>query len=174
MSENNKDIGDESGINVPEDLIEIRDPDIDAEEIMAEIRDKIDRRRKELGYENIVFPSFGAVVYPGRPHDIAYDPDLYHHLKLVNKLYTDVETQPALEPSPALRIPLVGQLWQLIRQEAHNLVLYYVNRSINHDIAVHRHVISVLNLLTAENQKLQRSILALTEELEQLRSQLND
>ena len=174
MSENNKDIGDDSGFNVPDDLIEIRDPEIDAQEIVAEIRDKIDRRRKELGYEHMIFPSFGAVVYPGRPGDIPYDPDLYHHLKLVNKLYTEVETQPALEASPALRIPVVGQLWQLIRREAHNMVLFYVNRSINHEIAVHRHVISVLNLLTAENQKLQRSILALSEELEQLRSKLDD
>ena len=174
MLEESSNLTNENGMNIPEDLIEIRDPDIDAQKIMAEIRDKIDRRRKELGYERMSFPSFGGVVFPGRPNDIPYDPDLYHHLELVNKLYTNVETQPALEPAPTLRIPVVGQLWQLIRQEAHNLVLFYVNRSNNHEIAVHRHVISVLNLLAAENQKQHRAILALSGEVENLRSQLDD
>lgn len=173
MTEESSRLTGENGMNVPDDLVEIGDPDIDTQKILTEIRDKIDRRRKDLGYERMSFPSFGGVVFPGRPNDIPYDPDLYHHLELVNKLYTNVETQPALEPSPALRLPVVGQLWQLIRQEAHNLVLFYVNRSINHEIAVHRHVISVLNKLTAENQMQQRVILELTDEVEKLRSQLD-
>lgn len=158
--------------DLPDDLIEIRDPDIDAREIMAEIRRRIRQRRAELGYETQQFPSYDGVVFPGKPDDIPYDVNLYHHLELVNKMYLEVETGALLAPSPATRLPILGRLWALVRSQAHNLVLFYVNRSLEHQTEVNRRLISVLNQLTAANQEQQRSILTLQEQIDQLRSQL--
>ncbi|MBP8000418.1 MAG: hypothetical protein KA314_18105 [Chloroflexi bacterium] len=149
----------------PNDLIEIRDPEIDGEALMNEIRGRITRRRQELGYDNRRFPAFGTTDYPGEPDDIPYDEFLHYHLRQVNRIYNQVETQPLLTDSPSTRIPVLGRIWRLIRGGAHNLVLFYVNRNITQQVNVNRHLISVINRLTAQLQEQQRQILALEEEV---------
>jgi hypothetical protein len=170
MSENQQtDLSD-----VPNDLIEIHDPQINVEEIMVHIRETMAQRRRELGYEQINFLYYGGFVIPDRPDDIPYDANLYYHLEIANKMYTEVSTEPVLVPSPATLVPIVGRLWQFIRYQAHNLVLFYVNRSIQQQVNLHRHLLYVLNLLTAENQKQQHEILKLKDKLAHLRSQLDE
>lgn len=158
-------------VEVSDDLIEIHDPEIDLAQIMGQIRERIRRRREELGYEKRTFPTFGAAAYPGEPDDVPYDPNLYHHLRLANETYAQVATGAMLAPSPATRIPVLGRLWQLIRGEVHNLVLFYVNRAIAHQTDTNRHLVSVLNRLTALSQEQQRVILALQAEIKALRQQ---
>ena len=159
--------------NTPElpsdNLISIDDPAIDVAEIMAEIRERIAKRRAEKGYDNTQFPTYGDITYPDKPEDIAYDPNLYHHLHLVNKLYNDVQTEPLLAASPATRVPILGKLWSQIRGQAHNLVIFYVNRAVQHEVEVNRHLVNALNLLTADNQRQQRQIAMLQDEIVQLR-----
>lgn len=156
---------------VPDDLIEIHDPEIDPVQIMEQIRDRIRQRRQESGYEQRTFPTFGATAYPGEPEDVPYDPDLYYHLRRANDVYADAETGSTLAPSPATRVPVLGRLWALVRGEMHNLVLFYVNRSVAHQTRVNRHLVSVLNRLAALSQEQQRTILALQAEIETLRAQ---
>ena len=112
-----------------DDLIEIRDPEINVNEIMDQIRDRIRRRRKELGYEKRVFPSFGGTAYPGEPEDMAYDPDLYHHLRLANETFANVETGAQLPETRATQLPVFGRVWQRVRAYMHGIILFYVNRS---------------------------------------------
>jgi hypothetical protein len=145
-----------------DDLIEIHDPEIDPQSIMTEIRQRIQSRRLEQGYDNRTFPAFGAaMVCPEPPDGLPYSPDLYHHLRQVNSLYAEVETATILAPSPATRVPILGRFWKLIREQAHGLVLFYVNRSVGHQVKVNRHLVSVVNTLTEENQDLQRRLIAL-------------
>ena len=75
--------------DIPDDLIEIHDPDIDLDQIMDQIRERIIRRREELGYPRQTFPTFGAAAYPGEPEGIDFDADLYHHLRKANDLYSE-------------------------------------------------------------------------------------
>lgn len=156
--------------NLPDNnLIEIRDPALDTIAIMAEIRTRVEKRRQELGYDKRRFPTFGTAEYPGEPEDMAYDDLLYHHLRLANRSYADIETRPLLASSPATRVPVLGRLWGLIRGGAHNLVLFYVNRAVSQQVNINRHLVSVLNRLAAENQAQARQIKALEEEVTQLR-----
>lgn len=154
---------------IPNDLIEINDPEINPDEIMEKIRRKIEQHRAELGYEKKTFPSFGIADYPEEPDDIPSDPNLYHHLRLANKVYAQAQTESILAPSPITRLPIIGKMWKLIREQAHHLVLFYVNRSIAHQTRVNRHLISVLNRLTASMQEQQRMIISLQTELDTLR-----
>ena len=156
--------------NVPDDLIEIHDPEIDPAQIVEQIRERIRMRRHELGYEDMVFPTFGATAYPGEPEDIPYDRDLYYHLRLANEIYTQAETEAVLVPSLATGVPLLGRLWRLVRREAHNLVLFYVNRAVAHQTDVNRHLVSALNQLAVMSQDQQRILLSLRSEIEALRS----
>lgn len=158
----------------PDVIIEIRDPEIDDQQIMAEIRARMERRRAELGYEPQNFISFGGARYPGKPDDIPYDADFYHHLELANELYQQVETESNLQPSPATRVPLLGRLWGLIRSQAHYLVLYYVNRSLAHQMNVNRELVSTLNRLALMNQEKEREIYKLRTELDVLRTQAQE
>ncbi len=156
-----------------DDLIEIRDPEIDAAAIMATVRDRIQQRRKELGYEPRKFPTFGGAQFPGRPEDLPYDPDYYDHLELANELYLQVETEADLQVSSATRTPGLGRIWSSVREQAHALVLFYVNRSISHQTGVNREIIGVLNKLTEINVEQQRKLARLEKELQELRAELD-
>ncbi len=159
--------------NLPtNNLIEINDPQIDPDQIMAEIRRHIQKRRQELGYEPQRFISYGGAQFPGRPEDLPYDPDFYNHLEMANKLYLEVETEIDLQPSAATRVPILGRLWQFIREQAHNLSIYYVNRAVVHQTHVDREIIGVLNKLAVINREQQRKMVKLQEEIETLRAQI--
>lgn len=155
---------------VADDFLEIRDPGVDSQQLMKRINERMDRRRHEADHQLKDFPSYGGVPFPGIPEGEIHDPNLYHHLRLANKLYIEVETEPKVENSPATRIPVLGQLWGLVRLHAHNLVLFYVNRAIRHEVDVNRHLVSVLNSLTLANHDQQMTISELRNEIEELRS----
>jgi hypothetical protein len=157
-----------------DDLIEIHDPEIDPAAIMIEIRERIQKRRQELGFVAQHFSVFGGARFAGRPDDIPYDPDFYDHLEMVNQLYPEVETGIDLQPSPALRVPILGSLWARIREQAHHLVLYYLNREVSHQMSVNRELVSVLNRVEAILLDQKRAIMQLEDEVVELRQRLAD
>jgi hypothetical protein len=159
---------------VPGDLLEIEDPEVDVAVLMAEIRERIKRRRETLGIDDRVFPSYDVTACPEAPDDQPYDANLYHHLRLANELYANMDTEPALAPSPLTRVPFLGRLWQRLRPTFHELILLYVNRSIAQQVAVNRHLVSTLNQLTLLAQTQQRAIVALQTELQTLRRQAGE
>jgi hypothetical protein len=158
---------------IPDDLLEIHSADIDQHQLMTRVEDRVTLRRAELGSDLTRFPSYDGVPYPGTPEGIRFDPDLYHHLRLANKHYSEIDTEPVLEASPATRIPLVGRLWRLFRLHAHHLVLFYVNRAVRHEVDVNRHMVSVLNSLTLANHEQGETIRKLENQLEAMRSKLD-
>jgi len=133
---------------------------------MEQIRERIHRRREELGYPQQEFPPFGAAAYPGEPESGDFDQDLYYHLRKANDLYYQVGVEPALAPSPATRLPILGRLWSQIRQEAHNLVLFYVGRLARQQLAINRHTVSTLNRMAVQLQTLREEMAQLRERSE--------
>jgi hypothetical protein len=150
----------------PNDLIEIDDPEIDPAQIMAQIRERIHQRRIELGYPQQEFPPFGAAAYPGEPESGEFDRDLYYHLRKTNDLYYQVGVESSLAPSPVTRLPVMGRLWGRIRQEAHNLVLFYVGKLARQQLAINRHTVSTLNRMTVQLHEQRKQLEALREETE--------
>lgn len=161
-------------LEISDGLIEINDPEIDPTAIIEQIRERVKQRRKEIGYDNRTFPTFGLTEYPEAPSDRPYDPDLYYYLRLTNETFAQAETNPTLAPSPTTQLPVVGRIWKLVRREVHNLVLFYVNRAITHQTNVNRYQVSVLNRLTALTEEQQRTIEALQAEIKQLREKQNN
>jgi len=154
---------------VPDDLLESNNPEIDTVALMAQIRERMRRRRRELGVDNRSFPSYDVTSCPAEPDDLPYDANLYHHLRLANELYAEADTEPALPPSPLTRVPLFGRLWQRVRPSLHVLILFYVNRALAHQVTVNRHLVSVLNQLTVQVEAQQRTIVALQADIQALR-----
>jgi len=64
---------------------------------------------------------------------------------------------------------VVGRLWGLIRREAHNLVLFYLGKSAQHQVAVNRHLVSTLNRMVTQLQQQQADLRALRDEIKRLR-----
>lgn len=153
---------------IDDDLIEIQDPEIDPSQIMEQIRQRMQRRREEMEYPNKEFPPFGAAAYPGEPEAADYDNELYYHLRKANELYYQIGIEPTLAPSPVTQLPILGPLWRRIRQEAHNLVLFYVGKLARRQLAVNRHLVSTLNRMVAQFQEQQRLLDALRNEIERL------
>jgi hypothetical protein len=155
-------------IDVPDDLIEIDDPEIDVDDIMQEIRERIRRRREAMGYPRKSFPAFGAAAYPGEPETEDFDENLYYHLRKANDTYMTLVVEPVLSSSPATRIPILGRIWRQIRKEAHNLVLFYLGKLAGKQVLVNRHMVSTLNRMAAELQNQQAQVRELRREVKQL------
>jgi len=160
--------------DIPDDLLEIRDPALNSEEVMEKIRQRIEQRRNDLGYEEREFPRFGVASYSNNPDDLTLSPELTHHLEIANRIYNAPETQPLLLPSPSTKAPIVGSLWKRIRRSAHELVLFYVNRYVSHQISVNHHLVSVINQLVTLSQAQRDQIDMLRQELDALQTRLQD
>jgi hypothetical protein len=120
-------------------------------------------------------PSYGSAVdLPPFPAAHPTFFNLYQHLRLTNQNYFQVENSPILAPSPATRVPLLGRVWSLIRSQAHQLILFYLNRSAAHTIEVHGQMVCILNELTRVTIEQQTRLQQLEQEVQQLRQQLED
>ena len=156
---------------IPNDLVEIHDPEVDPAALMAQIRERIQRRREMMGGDQHVYSLFDATACPDEPEDVPSDPQLYHHLRRANELYPLFDAELVLAPSPLTRVPLLGVLWKRLRPSLHTLILLYVNRLGAQQANVNRHLVSAVNQLTVLCQQQQRAILALEAEVQALRQQ---
>lgn len=147
--------------------LEIHDEEITAEELVREVERRVAQRREELGGVNLVFPTFGHVSTHPEPTGSAINPHLYYYLKQANQTHSPA-VEPILAPSPATQTPVVGRLWNRIRGEMHNLVLFYVNRSVRDQNRLNVNLISSLNEMTRVIQDQQAEIEALRAEVRRL------
>lgn len=152
--------------------LEIHDPEISSADLVAEIEERVQKRREELGQVHLVFPTFGTVSpYPEPPKDRPYNPNLYHHLRQANEM-SPPETAPILADSPATQIPLLGWVWKLVRGQFHELILFYVNRYIGYQTKLDNHLISSLNEMTRVIEVQREEIDGLRQEIEKLEKDL--
>lgn len=151
------------------ELLEVNDPAIDVDKLNATVQSRVDARRNELGEDGRVFPTYGAVASLDSASEAHMDATLVHHIEYVNKLYAKFELDAVLTESPATRVPVLGKLWGMIRGQAHNLIIFYMNRVVTHQVEVNRHLVNALTLMTREQQRQQRKIAELEEEIKTLR-----
>ena len=149
------------------DWIKLHDSEWTPAGITAEITRRANAREVELGPLEVSVPAFsdpeGA---PQPPQDRPYNANLYHHLKLINEM-TPPDVGPVLTDSPATRTPWVGGLWQRVRGQFHELILFYVNRAVRQQFQLNNEFIATLNELT-------RTIDAQQEEIERLKAELKE
>lgn len=147
--------------------LEIHDEVITSAELAEEIERRVTRRRIELGVVNVDFPTFDHVSAYPEPVDDPPNPYLYYYLKQANRTPPTI-VEPILAPSPATQTPVLGALWGRIRGEMHNLVLFYVNRSVSDQNRLNVNLISALNEMTRVIQDQQARIEALQAEVRRL------
>jgi hypothetical protein len=161
-----------------EEIIEIRDPEINVAEIIEEIRRNIRRRRSEAQGEDVTFPTFDAGLSPAIEPTEEMEKVLHHHLNQASLHYNQIGVASQLMPRP---VPLVGRLWTAFRREAHNLVIFYVNILAARQITFNDHVLQALNALAqmvtgrsrAEVARLEAELQALQQRVDQLEKWLS-
>ncbi len=154
--------------------LEIHDEDVTAVALQAEIEARLQARQAAGDTPPRAFPVFGyAAPLPQPPPGVHDFTTLHHHLRQLDQMPAP-ETGPLLAESPALRTPLLGRLWRQIRGQAHQLVLFYVNRLAAQETAVNNHTRSALNELTRLTQRQQAEIDELRAELRRLQPSADD
>lgn len=148
--------------------LEIHDEAVTAVSLISQIEERVRQRRQEHGRVNIQFPTFGYLSPMPEPLQSQNAPNLYHHLRQLNQMDAPPVTA-VLVPSPATRVPILGRLWQMVRGQIHNLILFYVNRTNSHNSQVNSHITSTLNELTRLLQEQQQQIEQLQAELDALK-----
>ncbi len=145
------------------------DEETTAAALKTAVEKKLVERRAALGRPSPVnFPAFGYLSsMPEPPQSDPVSQTLYHHLRHLNEMDAP-ETASVLLPSPATKVPILGRLWATIREQAHQLVLFYVNRALAHETAVNTHTLNTLNELTRLTQSQQEEISRLQKKLAQL------
>ena len=130
------------------DWIRLHDSEWTPARITAEIAKRAGVREAELGPFSVNYPSFDYLEgAPRPPQDRPYNANLYFHLRLINEI-PPPDVNPALADSPATQIPWVGNLWQRVRGQFHELILFYVNRAVRQQHQLNNELISTLNELT--------------------------
>jgi uncharacterized small protein (DUF1192 family) len=137
-------------------------------ELVDEVDKRVQRRRRTLGEVKPSFPSFGVIS--SMPEFTGSNAALAHHLRRANEMGPP-PLNLKLAPSPATRIPLLGRMWQLVRGQLHELILFYVNRTASHEAQLDGHIVSTLNELTRVIEQQQKEIERLQAELETVKEE---
>jgi len=151
------------------DTIEIRDPEVDVEEIMSRIRQRIQERRSQaqaqgLDYDGLVDDQATSFRTSGR-----FDPDLYYDLHQVRNSADTIWVSLSIVER---QVPVVGSLLTRLRRELHSLVIYYVNMLAGRQVVFNRSVAGVLPALVDALDESQERVTALEKELVDLRQRV--
>lgn len=130
------------------EIIEIRAPNIVAEEVYRSLEENLKRRRSlsRIPY----LPSYDDLLTLGEPE---VSDAIGYHLWQATKL--DRAVGQSLVPS---RIPLFGRLVDYIKLQFHNLVLYYINMLSAQQAAAYANLTLALQLLAQELARLRDQV----------------
>lgn len=154
----------------PEDVIDIRDPDINVEEIMERIRQRIRERRKQAQAQGLDYDRLtdGALGSPGGhrlPDDFYYD--LHQARESAETIWVPLSVVGGGR-YPQFLASLVNRL----RGAAHQLVLYYVNMLAGRQIVFNRAAVSAVSGLAEAGEDAAQRLQRLEEEVASLRARL--
>ncbi len=153
-----------------EQIIEIRDSEIDAEAITRRIRENIRQRRSEAEAQGLDYEAFVEGLYTS-PDNTRFDRSLYYDLRWMSMGYHKIGVGLSLTES---RTPLVAPLVQRIRAALHQLVIFYTNMLAGRQIRVNEYIVRTLRGLVEvlEKDPTPDQVEALRQEVAELRAQL--
>lgn len=105
------------------------------------------------------------LLYPAKPADIPYNTQLYQHLDTAKNSITTYSRDLQIAENSLAKVPLLGKVVQAIQRQLHQIALFYTNRAMRHQLEINEHLLESLGQLTLENQKQQRIIAELQEQL---------
>jgi hypothetical protein len=158
------------------EIIQIDDPEIDVQAVMARIREAMEAHALD---EEIEFPTF-AVAKARRGDHPRFSQELYYQLEQANLNYDQIWVELSLLEE---HMPIVGPFVNRFKRELHRLVLFYVNALGGRQITMNDALVRTLNQLVesletqpapalAEVQTLRDEVARLRQRVEQLEAEL--
>ncbi len=159
-----------------EQILEIRDPQIDAEAVMRQIREAIRKRRAQAEAQGVDYESFVEGLYTSQD-SARFDGQVYYDLRRMSLSYNKIGVGLSLT---ANRLPIIGGMMQRVRAALHHLVLYYVNMMAGQQVAFNEYALRALSALVkdldseprGEAQALREQVAALEARVQQLEAAL--
>ncbi len=151
-----------------ESIVQIDDPEIDVQTIMARIREGLVEHALD---DEVEFPTF-AVARARRGESLRFPKELYYHLEQANLNYDQIWVELSLVEK---QMPLVGSFVNRFRRELHRLVVYYVNMLGERQVTMNDALVRTLNQLTDSLEgpdEVHATIAALQGEVAELRARL--
>ncbi len=160
------------------DVIEVRDPGLDIQEIADQICERIQAHRKQAVADQEDYDAFVASLYKtAKETDF---PGQAYSLQQARMSYDNVAVSLSLTPPP--KVPILGPLWQRVRVAVHNLVIFYVNRLAYRQIEFNKHILLAVNKVAEREEGehvtadefnyMRQEITKLHEEVERLKERL--
>lgn len=133
----------------PETVLSIRDPQLDVDAIMVEIRAALMQRKAEAEARGVNFDdmAMGRYIVPGSDR---FPMELHEALQQVSLLRDSTQVSLFVTPSST---PIIGGWIQRVRTALHQAIVFYVNMSAERQIAFNVEVSKTLNRLTAALDK---------------------
>ena len=130
------------------DIVEIRAPNVVAEDIYGKLEENIKGRRPATGLPYL--PSYDDLLNLKQPE---ISDAIGYHLWQATKV--DVAVRQALVPS---RIPILGRFIDRLKSEFHNLVVYYLNTLASRQAIAYANLALALQLLAQDLSDLRAHI----------------
>jgi hypothetical protein len=121
-------------------VVQIDDPEIDVQTIMARIREGLVEHALD---EDVEFPTF-AVARARRGEATRFPEELYYQLEQANLNYDRIWVELSLVED---QMPLVGKFINRFKRELHRLVVYYVNMLGERQVTMNDALVRTLNQL---------------------------
>jgi hypothetical protein len=138
--------------------------DVPIEQMLEQIQRHLDARQGALA------GSAAASSHGDRFSEMVYD-----SLEEAGVVIDSIQIQPALTPP---HLPLIGDVWQKVRWQAHALVVFYVNRLAGTQGVFNRAIMGALTVLVSDLDRggranLEAEIAELRAELQALRAEVD-
>ncbi len=144
--------------------LEIRHPQVDTDEVLSRLYANLSTRAY-CGEEHAL-PDFELPP----PPEAVEDATLRYHLARARALHRQTWVGLSLAPSPGTRVPVLGRIWGMIREQMHRLILYYVDMAVSKQVEVNTHLVASLTRLA----EVEREIVELRREVAALRRRVED
>lgn len=151
-----------------DDVIEIRDSEIDVEDIMARIRERIRNRRDQAEAQGLDYDRLTDERVSGNT-DGTLSSDFYYDLRQARENANSIWISLSVVDRD---IPLIGSLVRRARRIVHSLVLYYVNMLAGKQVVFNRSAASVLSDLASHSEGTDARIQELEAEVEALHERI--
>jgi len=155
----------------PEDVLSIRDPNIDVDALMAEIRAGLLRRRAQaeaqgMNFDDLARGRYAAPLGERFPHQV------YETLYLASMLRDQTQVEMLLTSSS---VPVIGGLIQKVRAALHQVAMFYVNMAASKQISFNIDIVKALSELiqALDAEQHQKKIAALEARVAELERALN-
>ena len=147
-----------------ENVIEIRDPAINIDDILSEVRAGLAARGYQTADFIDDFPAFAPDGFPGSDWvaRLKTDPELSYLLEQLGEDYDRLTLTMDARP---MAVPVGASLLLRVKQAVHSLVLFYTNQLGNRQAAVNATMLRALGKLAADNAALRRDQQVLRDEI---------